>query len=719
MPLISFTNDSMRQLVIPVYQRNYDWMIENCDQLLNDLIKLRESNRINHFFGSIVSAPGSNGYERLIIDGQQRLTTTSLLLLAGIKAVNDGKMRIENKGFIEQARKTFLWSEFANNPITNSKLMLIVQDREAYRLLFEGDESKFIPRDKSKITRNFQHFYDRLTTEQPFTFDELCHLVERLQVINISLDPSDDPQLIFESLNSTGRALQEADKIRNYLLMSLPTNEQEECHHLYWQKIEEATDNSTTMFLRDYLTISEQLPSPVREDKLYFRWKKYMEHRTRRQELEAMLNMAHYYRQVTKGNISRKVNGLSIPNEELSKKMHNLCILKTDVYNPFLMPFLKYADERGLEDRIVWDVIDLIENFMARRIFSDLTSNALTRVFCALHRDVLKSMEEYRQAGRPDEYTYSDILAYHLLRRDGNAAMPRDNYLLEKILTKQAYRLPKPQRQFIFDRLENFANKEHIDVAGEMEASDATIEHIMPQTLTPKWREMLGNNADEIHLQWLHTIANLTLTGVNTELSNNPFEEKKNGAEINGQYYNGYRTSKYRLTKEVADYSAWTEDDIRDRAAKVQQKFLALYPLPTPKFQPLPKPVDEIPLSEDDFNPTNRNLRGYRLFGHESRQDVWVDMYIDITTVLLSKYPDVFETLCRKDYWVHFTPKLGEKKYAKIGDSCYLWKNNSTREKVAALRYFFEQLDIDQNELVMLIEPQKFTAPTLTDLQEE
>ncbi len=95
MPLISFTNDSMRQFVIPVYQRNYDWMIENCDQLLNDLIKLRDSNRPNHFFGSIVSAPGSNGYERLIIDGQQRLTTTSLLLLAGIKAVNDGKMKID------------------------------------------------------------------------------------------------------------------------------------------------------------------------------------------------------------------------------------------------------------------------------------------------------------------------------------------------------------------------------------------------------------------------------------------------------------------------------------------------------------------------------------------------------------------------------------------------------------------------------------------------
>lgn len=218
MPLQQVWGNGRTQLVIPVYQRNYAWKIENCNQLFADLVKLKNSQRSGHFFGSIVTAPAGSGLDRLIIDGQQRLTTTSLLMLAATKAVKDGKMKCVQEGLLEETHDNMLWSKYGSHPTCKFKLLPIEQDRLAYERLFTYDANQFLT--TSKVTQNFNTFYDKLTaTPQPFTFDELYDVVDRLQVICIDLDNDDDPQLIFESLNSTGLALEEADKIRNYLLM--------------------------------------------------------------------------------------------------------------------------------------------------------------------------------------------------------------------------------------------------------------------------------------------------------------------------------------------------------------------------------------------------------------------------------------------------------------------------------------------------------------------
>ena len=235
--------------------------------------------------------------------------------------------------------------------------------------------------------------------------------MEKLQIISIELESSDDAQLIFESLNSTGLALTEADKIRNYLLMSLSREEQQEYFKKYWQKIELSTGNEPTMFLRDYLTIIQQLQRPPRINLLYFEWKKYMEERDRKVELAKMLDYAKFYYQATNAQLST---------EKLSKKMRQICNIQTDVFNVFFIPFLKYAEDKELSESEIYNVIDLIENFMARRIVCNIPGNALTQVFCALHKDVLKSYEEYKDAGIVCPYRYAEILTYHIMRRDGN-----------------------------------------------------------------------------------------------------------------------------------------------------------------------------------------------------------------------------------------------------------------------------------------------------------
>ena len=706
MPLQTVWGNARTQLVIPVYQRNYAWKVENCNQLFADLVKLKNSQRNGHFFGSIVTAPSGSGLDRLIIDGQQRLTTTSLLMLAAIKAVKDGKMECIEEGLLEETHDNMLWSKYGSHPTCKFKLIPIEQDRLAYEKLFTYDANQFIS--DSKVTQNFNTFYEKLTAiPQPFTFDELFDVVDRLQVICIDLDNDDDPQLIFESLNSTGLALEEADKIRNYLLMSLAPSQQEECFKKYWHKIQTATNGSPTMFLRDYITISDNLLRPVKLNGLYFHWKKYMaqEGRDRISELSSMLDYVRYYQMINTAQISLFNDNQWVKNERLSKKMAQLRNLDTDVINVFLISFIKYAIENRFSENEIWKVLDLVEGYLARRIICSLSSNSLTQTFCALHRDVLRSISEYDKAGKTLSIPYHDILAYHILRREGNFRIPRDEMFSEAILSRNVYQMPKAAQHFLFERLENFNHTEFIDVKKQMMNGEATIEHIMPQTLTSIWRKELGEEAETIHAQFLHTFANLTLTGVNSELSNNSFVDKKNGKMVNGQFINGYQGSIYRLTQELVSYDIWNLNSLQQRADKIKNKFLTLYPLPTTTFKPLPKPQEEVSLEQEEFNPTNRGLIGYQLFGEEHQQTYWVDMLIDVVKELYRRYPDALEELAQKDMWVHHIMREDEKKYHKIGNGCYLWKNANNRNKLSGLRYLFDELDIAYGDLVLYIEP--------------
>ena len=694
-PLHEFIEGHKIQFVIPVYQRNYDWLIDNCDQLFSDLVKLSRSNRCSHFFGSIVTSSADSSYNRLVIDGQQRLTTISLLLLAGIKAVKDGAIEISEESKIDEAYEVFLKAKFCNSE-RKIKLVPIENDRIAYDKIFNEEDSFD---EDSKVTRNYRHFYDLLTRKpQALSFDQLLDAIERLQIISIELDSDDDAQLIFESLNSTGLALTEADKIRNYLLMSLTPEEQHMCFKNYWQKIEQATENQPTKFLRDYLTIQQQLQRPVRQSNIYYEWKKYMDGHDRKEELVKMLDYAHYYQQVTEAKLSTA---------KLSEKMRHICNIETDVTNVFFIQFLKYASANNLSEDEIFKVIDLVENYLARRIVCNMPGNALTQVFCALHKDVLKNIEEYSSANVELGNSYSDILTYHIMRRDGNYQLPRDMQFVESIKTRDAYHMLKPFQIFLFERLENSVHGEYNDVATDMKKKDATIEHIMPQTLNGDWKAMLGDNFEEIQDKYLHTFANLTLTGINSELSNKAFEIKRDGKKIGNEIYPGYKNSKYRLTKNVTLCDKWTEIELQNRCNEIVATFLRLYPLPQTTFKPLPKPVDEASLDEETFSPTNRNLKGFRLFGNEYNETTWKGMLLQVVKLVMERYTDIVDTLYDAEgfFW---SAKQADTRYCTmIAPQKYLWTSMDNRSKLRCLRFLFEKCDIAESELVLLLEPVK------------
>lgn len=692
--LSNFIEGNMKQFIIPVYQRNYDWLIDNCEQLFNDLVKLNEQHKQTHFFGSIVTAVAdAYGRNRLVIDGQQRITTISLLLLAGIKAVKDGKLSVSNEARLNEAYETFLLAKFSSAE-RKIKLVPIESDRIAYDLIFDNEEGKFIT--GSKVTRNFLHFYDLLTRlPQKLSFDDLLNAIERLQIITIELDNNDDAQLIFESLNSTGLALTEADKIRNYLLMSLTPEEQQQCFKDYWQKIEQATDNEPTMFLRDYLTIRQQRQRHVRLPYMYQEWKKYMEEKDRKEELAQMLDYARYYRQVTKSQLSTP---------RLSRKMSHICNIDTDVVNVFFIQFLKYADESSLQEDELYKVIDLVENYMARRIVCNMPGNALTQVFCALHKDVLKSIEEYKTADAPLSANYSDILAYHILRRDGNYLLPRDTQFVEAIKTRDAYHMMKPFQIFLFERLENAVPGEYNDVASDMKNKTATLEHIMPQTLNADWKVMLGDNYEEVKEKYLHTFANLTLTGINSELSNNSFDVKRDGQVMDGREIPGYKDSKYRLTRSVTACSKWTSAEMEQRGKEIADTFLKLYPLPHTSFMPLPKPVDEVPLEDETFSPTNRSLKGFRFLGQEYSETIWKNMMLKVISIVKEHYPDIVESLFDTGSYFWTSKKANIQCCAMIAPDRYVWTNMDNKSKLNCLRYLFDKCDMAESELVLLLE---------------
>ena len=693
--LYEFIEGNKIQFIIPVYQRNYDWLVENCDQLLNDLVKLSHSNRQSHFFGSIVTSSADCSYDRLVIDGQQRLTTISLLLLAGIKAVKDGAIEISDQKRIEEAYEAFLNAKFCNTE-RKIKLVPIDHDKIAYDKIYNNEE---LLDENSKLTRNYRHFYDKLTRKpQVLSFDQLLDAIERLQIISIELDKDDDAQLIFESLNSTGLALTEADKIRNYLLMSLTPDEQQLCFKNYWQKIELATESQPTRFLRDYLTIKQQLQRPVRLSNIYFEWKKYMVGHDRKEELIEMLNYARYYQKVTEAKLSTS---------KLSDKMRHICNIETDVTNVFFIQFLKYVSTNALSEDEVYKVIDLVENYLARRIVCNMPANALTQVFCALHKDVLRSIEEYGSANIELTCSYSDILTYHIMRRDGNYQLPRDVQFVEAIKTRDAYHMLKPFQIFLFERLENAVHGEYNDVATDMKKKNATIEHIMPQTLNSEWKSMLGDNFEEIQEKYLHTFANLTLTGINSELSNKPFAVKRDGKTIGKELYPGYKNSKYRLTRNVTLCEKWTETELRNRCNEIVETCLRLYPLPQTAFKPLQKPIDEVALEEETFSPTNRQLKGFRLFGNEYAETTWKDMLLRVVKVVEQKYTDIVDALYDTEGFFWSAERADTRYCTLIAPQKYLWTSMDNKSKLRCLRFLFEKCDIAESELVMLLEPIK------------
>ena len=688
-PLIKFFDGSDKRFIIPLYQRNYDWKEENCEQLFQDLLKMHHSERKSHFFGSIVSNIQSGTEDRFIIDGQQRITTVSLMLIAMVNAYKAGDIQATDSKLVDKIFKRYLVDEYQEDE-RKVKLKPIKKDMDAFDSLLYKPKDQYVK--GSNVTRNYEFFYDKIM-KSGLTMDELFETIKKLEVINIKLDEDDDPQLIFESLNSTGLDLSEADKIRNYLLMSLAPAEQDDLYTSYWNPIEESTKYDPSSFVRDYLTMKQGKIGRI--DKIYFIFKEYAENEKigRAELLEEMHHYAKIYSQIDNANMGT---------EKINRKLNQVRTLDSTVAYPFYMAFFDYAGKNGLSDEEKYRVLDIVEAYWARRIICNLPSNALNKVFATLHRDVLNNMNKAVEGTNP---TYTDVLVYLLLKKGRSSVFPKDDEVKEDFATRQVYKMPANLRMFILERMENRDSKECHDVVKQLTEKTISIEHIMPQTLSDKWKEALGDEWERIHQQYLHTMANLTLTGYNSQYSNLAFIEKRDMEK-------GFNDSAFRLNNYVKSCNQWTEAEMKQRQHDLLEVFMRLWPMPSTTFEPAKREIESASIEDDDYEFTGKKIQGYFYHNVHYIVNTWKEMLIQMCNHVLLERRSTIEWLCaNEEHGFSHTPETWRK---ELAPGLYVWTDNSTYTKINILRGMLNECNIPLSELVF-----EFRADDTDDSNEE
>ncbi len=673
--IVKFFDGSSNRFKIPLYQRNYDWTEENCRQLLSDLKKLNDPNRKSHFFGSIVTKTEDDTH--IIIDGQQRITTLSILFIAILNAYKNEKIGCTQTNKVDYIRNTYLEDQYSEGEY---KLIPVDKDAKAYNALIEGS-----PVVGSNLTRNYDFFY-REICNCDLSLEDWIACVQKLEIIDIRLERDDEPQLIFESLNSTGKDLTEADKIRNYLLMSLNDKEQSYCYKHYWQKIEENTSYDTTPFFRDFLTVKNGKMAKI--DQIYKVFKEFVENTSIGRE-DIMKEMLVY------SGYNKKILDASFSDSDINRKIKEINSTGLSIVVPYLLAFFRYADEQGMTDKLQYKVLDVVENYMGRRIICNMPSNALTKVFSTLHKEILKLMEANPNSLISLTEPYLEVLKYYLLQRQGVARFPDEKIDLEpNFKVRQVYLMPKSFRTFIMERMENGNSNEVHDVVKELSGPDSkiSIEHIMPQTLTQDWKDALGTNYEEIHKTYLHTMANLTLTGYNSSYSNKKFTDKRDAT-------NGFKESNYRLNNYVKTCDQWTVTEIQKRQKLLYNKVLEIWPNIQTNFKPAEKPISTVSLEDDTYDFTYKSIKAYTLFGKRTEVSKWVDMFVKVCLDCYQSDNASFLKLVDADKFKYSLHSQPGPSLSEVTDGIYVWTGNSTTSKLSVLRTIFEGMGIEQNEL--------------------
>lgn len=680
--LIKYLDGASKRFIIPVYQRNYDWKMEHCKQLYDDLVKIIRQNRKSHFFGSIVSVQSESGTmeEFLIIDGQQRLTTISLLLLAIYHLLSSGKMVSHDHQLTDKILKKYLIDEYEPEE-KRIKLKPIKNDQKAFGILFDQDE-EYIP--DSNLTINYRYFYDRIQHGE-LDIDELFDAICKLEIINISLNHEDNPQLIFESLNSTGLNLSEGDKIRNYILMGLPNDQQTKFYEKYWNRIESYTDYDVSSFVRDYLSIKQQ--STPNMNSVYPTFKKYVEDAEVADIeplLKDLLEYAKRYAFLIKGGHS---------DERLNSCIYRLNRLSTSVTRPFLLEVIRLSESGALTADELIEVFHFTESYLFRRAICDLPTNALNKIFLLLHREIIRF--------DGDESHYVEKFKYALLSKRERTRFPSDEEFAECMSTRNIYGMNPKNKLYLFERLENSETSETKDVWGHLDRGEYSIEHIMPQHLTAAWIVSLGDNYEAIHTNWLHRLANLTLTAYNSRYSNSPFAEKRDMPH-------GFKDSGLRINQWVGQKEQWGLPELEERDQLLKNTVIGIWPYPTSNYHPQKKQMDAIALDEDVIL-TGRVLSKYSFKGAEQPVASWADMYQQVITMLHSENKAVLTKLAVSqdpavDLSLHFSMSpTSFNSCRQIDTDLYVWTGTDTQYKINNLRKIFAIFDVPESELVFYL----------------
>lgn len=541
-----------KQFIIPIYQRKYSWTIEQCRQLWNDIIRASNDENIKgHFVGSIVYIEKglyqiSAVPQLLVIDGQQRMTTLTLLLLALGRAIKESgqtyeitKKKIVNYYLVNNEEEDDLYHKLLLTEVDKETLLTLINDKE-------------LPEEHSqRVYENFYFFLDSIK-KSGIDLNVLYQGISKLIVVDISLDRDhDNPQLIFESLNSTGLDLSQADLIRNYVLMKLEPREQERLYKTYWYPMEKGFGNLNDSslfdrFMRDYLTVKTGRIPNIRN--VYSDFKEYVSQQ-KNTEIEGILKDIFQF--------SKYFVHLAFQTEkdkEINHSLRDINSLRVDVSYPFLLEvYDDYYKEKVSKDEFI-SILKFVESYVFRRAICGVPTNSLNKTFATMSKEINKEK-------------YAESVQVVLALKDTYKRFPNNEEFIRELKVKDVYNFRN--RNYLLRKLENYKRKEVVDI------ESYTIEHIMPQNehLSTEWREDIGENWKELHKIYLHTLGNLTLTRYNSELSDKAFMVKR---DLEG----GFAVSPLRLNQGLGQLDVWNEDEIIIRAKRLAEQAVLVWDYP-------------------------------------------------------------------------------------------------------------------------------------------
>lgn len=554
--------NTSRQFIVPIFQRNYSWQKNQYEQLWFDILRASKfKEKQNHFIGSIVyidmGTPAGRPQQLLLIDGQQRLTTISILLCAIKDYVQ--KFNLETKLInLAKIKNQFLYNSDEIDE-DRYKLLLNVQDKETYIKLI--DNTIFtVNKPATNIIKCYEFFYERIEDfiKQHGQIDEIYAGIFKLSLVSISLDKdSDNPQMIFESMNSTGKDLSQTDLLRNYLLMDLTPEKQTRLYKTYWKPMEELFGediykndvNKFDYFIRDFLTLKSNTGYICKINNVYENFKRYyLDNNCEKfAVLRDLFTYAKYY---------ACIDLLQENDDELKLYWQEFKKLDSHVVYPFL---LKLYDDYSRQILIKEDfkkILQVVISYLWRRAICEIPTNSLSKTFATLYQAVDK-----------DDYVNSVIKAF--VFKSSYKRFPSDYEVREKLQIKDIYHFRL--RKYLLEALENYYHKEPID----LNTANYTIEHIMPQNIEHNlsWQQMLGEDWQEVHSLYLHSLGNLTITGYNAEMSNKSFVEKVNGES-------GFKHSHLKLNESIAQCDVWNKKAIQRRTNILTDIILKIWKYP-------------------------------------------------------------------------------------------------------------------------------------------
>ena len=528
-----------KQFIIPIYQRTYSWLLPQCNKLFNDILKISTNESMQgHFIGSVVYFQESihtvsDVPKLLIIDGQQRLTTVTLIVIALAEFIRDNEVEIDTT--FTKLQNYYLLNAEEDSEL-KYKLLLTKIDKETLINLIKGiDPTEGY---SSRLVENYRFFKNKITKENVV---DVYNGILRLFIVDVALEKDkDNPQLIFESMNSTGLDLSQADLIRNYILMGQDITLQTELYEKYWFPMEQSYGNEYATrfnwFVRDYLSVKTGVIPTI--GKVYEDFKTYVQSNKSPRSITEVVQDIFKYSGYYVNMVLRKEK-----DPELRKLFSNILKLKVDVSYPFLLPvYNDYIDKIITIDEFK-EIIKLVENYVFRRAICGIPTNSLNKTFVTLYRSIDMS-----------RYLESVEAAFQLM--ENYKRFPNDVEFKREIISKDVYNFRS--RNYLLHSLENYNRKEIVNT------DDYTIEHIMPQNpkLSAQWQSMLGENWQDLQKVYLHTLGNLTLTGYNSELSDNTFQVKKS---MEG----GFNDSPLRLNRFMQNTDVWNEKMINSRATEL------------------------------------------------------------------------------------------------------------------------------------------------------